>query len=75
MKTRLRELRWGAMLTQAELARKSGIPAPVINAIESGKTKNPRIDTISAIARVLGTTVDELIGGDSNETVHRSTDG
>ena len=63
------------MLTQAELARKSGIPAPVINAIESGKTKNPRIDTISAIARVLGTTVDELIGGDSNETVHRSTDG
>jgi transcriptional regulator with XRE-family HTH domain len=42
-------------LTQAELAKRSGIPQATISRIESGKHKMPVITTIQrAIARVLG---------------------
>lgn len=48
-------------ISQNKLAKLAGVPQSVINDIEKGKTKAPRVDTMAAIARVLGVTVDDLI--------------
>lgn len=47
-------------LTQCELARRSGVKQSVINHIEHGKTKNPRIDTARALAKALRCKLDDL---------------
>lgn len=57
----MRILRESKGLTQAVLAQRAGVPQSVISDIESGKTKAPRIDTIKAIAAVLGVTMDEIV--------------
>ena len=57
----IRELRLKKGLTQDALAKRAGIPQGVLSYIESGKTKHPRIDTLSAIAAALGVSVDKLI--------------
>ena len=41
-------------ITQIELADKSGIPLQTLRGIFSGKTLNPRIDTVMAIEEALG---------------------
>lgn len=46
--------------SQAELARRSGVKQSVINYIEHGKTKNPRIDTARALAKALRCKIDDL---------------
>lgn len=46
--------RMKAGLSQNELARRSGVKQSVISDIESGKTKQPRVDTVQQIAKVLG---------------------
>ena len=56
----IRELRKRRGMTQTELARRAGVKQGVISYIESGKTKHPRIDTLIAIAAVLGVSVEEL---------------
>ena len=48
-------------ISQNRLAKLSGVSQSVINDIEKGKTKAPRVDTMAAIAKVLGVTVDDLI--------------
>lgn len=40
-------------ISQNELARRTGVKQSVISDIESGKTKNPRPDTVQALAKVL----------------------
>lgn len=40
-------------MTQIELAEKSGIPLQTLRGIFSGKTRNPRIDTMESIRNVL----------------------
>lgn len=40
--------------SQNELARRSGVKQSVISDIESEKTANPRVETIRALAAVLG---------------------
>lgn len=40
-------------ITQIELAEKSGIPLQTLRGIFSGKTQNPRIDTMQAIKNAL----------------------
>ena len=45
-----------------ELADLSGVPLPTIRNIQYAKTKNPRTDTLSAIANVLGISIAELVG-------------
>ncbi|AEG16017.1 helix-turn-helix domain protein [Desulfofundulus kuznetsovii DSM 6115] len=59
---RLLELR--GSISQAELARKAGVPQSAISEIEAGKRK-PRIDTIQKLALALGVSVSELL--DENE--------
>ena len=56
----IKELRRKKGLTQAKLAEIAGIRQGVLSYIESGRTKHPRIDTMTAIAKALGVTVDEL---------------
>ena len=45
-------------MTTAELAEKSGIPKGTLDKILSGVTKDPKLETLKAIARVLGCTLD-----------------
>ena len=48
-------------LTQSELSKLSGVPQGVISYIESGKTRTPRIDTLQAVAKALGCSIEELL--------------
>jgi transcriptional regulator with XRE-family HTH domain len=66
-------------ISDAELARQIGVPQGTVSRILSGETKDPRISTVAAIARVLGATVDYLVGSadlntipllDWNEIIH-----
>jgi len=46
-------------MSQNELARRSGVSQSIISDIEKNKTKNPRVNTLHAIAKVLGFTLEE----------------
>lgn len=69
----LREIRKKRGMSQAELARRAGIPQGVISYIECGRTKHPRVDTMQAIAAVLQCTVDELLRGSAKRGKTRAT--
>ncbi len=60
----LRELMRRIPITEAELARQSGVPQPTINRILSRATKYPRGDTLSDLANFLGVTISQLLGDD-----------
>ncbi len=47
-------------LTSAELAEQAGIPKTTLDKILSGVTKDPKLETLKAIARVLGLTLDDF---------------
>lgn len=57
----IKELRLKRGWSQSELARRSGVKQGVLSYIESGRTKHPRIDTLSALAAALGVSVNKLI--------------
>lgn len=57
----IKELRQKLGMTQTELAKRAGIKQGVLSYIENGKTKNPRIDTMQAIAAALGVPVERLM--------------
>lgn len=57
----IRELRQKKGWTQTELARRAGVKQGVLSYIESGRTKNPRSDTLTAIAAALGVSVERLM--------------
>jgi transcriptional regulator with XRE-family HTH domain len=59
---RIRALMQRNHVSDAELARQIGVPQATISRIMSGETKDPRISTLTGIARVLGTTIDDLAG-------------
>lgn len=58
-------------LTTAELAERSGVPLGTLNKILSGATKDPKLETLKAIARVLGLTLDDF--DDNNAPNSRNT--
>ena len=60
----LKELLSEVHLSEAELARKTGIGQPVINRLVKGTTKNPNIDTLKPIANFFCVTIGQLIGGE-----------
>lgn len=45
-------------LTSKELSEKSGVPLGTLNKILSGVTKDPKLETLKSLARVLGCTLD-----------------
>jgi transcriptional regulator with XRE-family HTH domain len=58
---RLKEHRERALLTQAELATKSGVSEVTINRIEKNR-HSPRFSTVRKLAQALGVESAELIG-------------
>lgn len=59
---RLRTIRKENGLTQAELAEKAGIAVNSVRLYESGKVI-PKLDTITRIARAMGLTASDFVGG------------
>jgi len=57
----LRKLRKAKGLSQERLARLANVANNTIVKIEAGKNKNPTLDTLKKIAKVLEVSVDELI--------------
>ena len=55
-------------LTTEELSEKSGVPVGTLNKILSGATKDPKLETLKAIARVLGLTLNDF-----DDTVQQTT--
>ena len=53
LRDRLKRLRDAQLLTQAELATKSGVPLPTIKDIERGATIRPRNQTLRALSHSL----------------------
>lgn len=50
-------------MTTEELSEKSGVPIGTLNKILSGATKDPKLETLKAIARVLGLSLDDFDDG------------
>ena len=50
-----------AGLTVAQLAEKSGVSAPTIVKIESGRIGSVRVDTLMKLAEVFGCSLAELV--------------
>ena len=61
MKTRLREARQAARLTQAQLAAHAGVSQRLVSSIESG-VRIGSLETLQSLARVLGVKVGWLTG-------------
>ncbi len=48
-------------ISQDKLSKLAGITYNTIIKLESGATKNPRVETLNSIAKALNTTVDNLL--------------
>lgn len=59
-------------MTTAELALKSGVPKGTLDKILSGVTKDPKLETLKAIARVLGCTLDDFDDEPKKHTIEPS---
>ena len=57
----LRELRESRKISQKDLATYCGVSQPYICALENGRRKNPSIEVIRKIARVLGVNTDLVL--------------
>lgn len=56
----IQELKKKKGLTIEELSALSGVPIGTLNKILSGQTKDPKLETLKAISRVLGCTLDDF---------------
>ncbi len=63
----IRQLREAQGLTQIELAQRSNVGQGIISDIETGKTRNPTIKTLTAIAAALGVSLDALFNSGANK--------
>ena len=63
---RIRRLRKQNVLTQAKLAKMSGVPLPTIKDIERGTSRSPRPRTLTALAKALKVTPSYLVSGDAD---------
>jgi transcriptional regulator with XRE-family HTH domain len=63
--TKLIKIRKEKGLTQEGLARKANISFHTLVKIESGRIKNPKIDTVVKLAEALDVSLDELIRGNN----------
>ena len=57
----LAKIRKAKGLTQEALARKADISFHTLIKIESGRIKNPRIETVVKLAKALGVKTDDLL--------------
>ena len=63
----LLEMRKKRMMTQVELAEKSGVSQQAISSIENGSRKTPSVETLYKLARALKCTIDDLIADNEKE--------
>lgn len=56
----LRGMKERSGLTSKQLAEKAGLPAPTVEKIFCGATKDPRLPTMQQLVRAMGCTLDEL---------------
>lgn len=56
----IQELKKKRGMTTETLSKLSGIPAGTLNKILNGETKDPKLETLKAIARVLECTLDDF---------------
>lgn len=68
MRVALRRMRLKRLLTQAELAKASGVTQQNISKIESIPGYDPGVLTLARLARVLRCTVDDLLVDDNDES-------
>lgn len=61
----MRRLMAEVKITEAELARRTGIPQPTLHRILSGATRSPRGDSLSPLANFFSITISQLIGDDA----------
>jgi transcriptional regulator with XRE-family HTH domain len=57
-------------MTSEVLAQKSGVPLGTLNKILNGQTKNPSLETVFALARAPGCSVDDF---DDNATIKKDS--
>ena len=57
----LKRLREQRGLSQAALAKRSGVAQGYISEVEAGQKKNPGVETLRKIAKALGVPVTELL--------------
>lgn len=67
----INELRKRKNLTSEQLAKKSGVPLGTLNKILSGVTKDPKLETLRAIAKVLECSLDDF---DDNKDILANLD-
>lgn len=58
----LRRLRDAAGMSQQALAEKAGVSWSIIASLEQGKSANPRLSTLRALATALGVKLHDLAG-------------
>jgi transcriptional regulator with XRE-family HTH domain len=56
----INELRKKKNLTSEQLSSKSGVPLGTLNKILNGTTKDPKLETLKALARVLECSLDDF---------------
>lgn len=69
---RINEYKKKLGMTSEELSEKSGVPIGTLNKILSGATKDPKLETLKAIARVLGLSLDDF-DDSSRKTIYEPT--
>jgi len=69
---RLRQARERALLTQEELAQRSGVAKSTVNRLEQG-LQEARISTARRLANALGVTAADLMAEESRTTADRGT--
>lgn len=60
MKFNIKEIRKQRNISQAELAKQSGVPRATICGMETGRTENVTAKTLDALANALGVPVPDL---------------
>ena len=69
---RLRRYRRAKRLTQRELAQRAEVRQAYISELETGLRRNPHVETLQRLARVLGISLSMLIGEEPRQEQRRS---
>ena len=67
--TLISQKRKQANMTIDELSEKSGVPRGTLNKIINGNTRDPQLETVKAIARALGCTLEDFDDSPKNRTI------
>ncbi len=68
----LKQLLTKANISEAELARRTGIAQPMVNRLATGKNRNPKLETLKPIAKYFSVTFSQLLGEEDLPTDNRA---